>query len=471
MVFSSLLFLWLFLPVVVAGYYIVPSKCKNILLLISSLLFYAWGEPVYILLMLFSIFFNWGTGLLIDRFRKIDGILLAVNVVGNLALLGFFKYYDFFIGLVNSCFKTTFPEKNIPLPIGISFFTFQILSYVIDLYRGRYPVQKNILNLALYISFFPQLIAGPIVRYVDIDRQLESRTHSTQKAMEGIRRFLYGLGKKVLIANVLGQCVDSIYAMELSEVTGAFAWLAAGMYMLQIYYDFSGYSDMAIGLGKLFGFDFPENFNYPYISQSITEFWRRWHISLSSWLKDYLYISLGGNRKGKIRTYMNLMITMLLGGLWHGASISFILWGALHGIALAAHKFIMGYFSSFKALGCEMKPWRRVLGVLITFHVVCFGWILFRATSMKAVGEMLSQIFTNFHPEVFMQFVSGYKGVFALMVIGYVLHFMPKRSEDVLREIVTRSPLLIQAAILAIAIFIVVQFKSAGVQPFIYFQF
>ena len=184
MVFSSLLFLWLFLPVVVAGYYIVPSKCKNILLLISSLLFYAWGEPVYILLMLFSIFFNWGTGLLIDRFRKIDGILLAVNVVGNLALLGFFKYYDFFIGLVNSCFKTTFPEKNIPLPIGISFFTFQILSYVIDLYRGRYPVQKNILNLALYISFFPQLIAGPIVRYVDIERQLESRTHSTQKAMD-----------------------------------------------------------------------------------------------------------------------------------------------------------------------------------------------------------------------------------------------------------------------------------------------
>ena len=228
---------------------------------------------------------------------------------------------------------------------------------------------------------------------------------------------------------------------------------------------------MAIGIALLLGFRFNINFDSPYQSATITEFWRRWHISLSSWLKDYLYISLGGNRKGKIRTYMNLMITMLLGGLWHGASISFILWGALHGIALAAHKFIMGHFSSFKVLGCEMKPWRRVLGVLITFHVVCFGWILFRATSMKAVGEMLRQIFTNFHPEVFMQFVSGYKGVFALMVIGYVLHFMPKRSEDVLREIVTRSPLLIQAAILAIAIFIVVQFKSAGVQPFIYFQF
>ena len=384
MVFSSLLFLWLFLPVVVAGYYIVPSKCKNILLLISSLLFYAWGEPVYILLMLFSIFFNWGTGLLIDQFRKIDGILLAVNVVGNLALLGFFKYYDFFIGLVNSCFKTTFPEKNIPLPIGISFFTFQILSYVIDLYRGRYPVQKNILNLALYISFFPQLIAGPIVRYVDIDRQLESRTHSTQKAMEGIRRFLYGLGKKVLIANVLGQCVDSIYAMELSEVTGAFAWLAAGMYMLQIYYDFSGYSDMAIGLGKLFGFDFPENFNYPYLSKSVQEFWRRWHISLGTWFREYLYFPLGGSRKGAVRTYVNLMIVFLVTGLWHGAGMTFVLWGVYYGILLLLEKFVL----------------RRVLehlpGLLrhvLTLLLVLIGWVFFFSSSPAAAFGWIGRMF------------------------------------------------------------------------------
>jgi len=264
--------------------------------------------------------------------------------------------------------------------------------------------------------------------------------------------------------------VDRIFDAPLLY-TGVENLLGVYGYALQIYCDFSGYSDMAIGIALWLGFRFNINFDSPYQSATITEFWRRWHISLSSWLKDYLYISLGGNRKGKIRTYMNLLITMLLGGLWHGASVSFILWGALHGIALAVHKFVMGHFSSFKALGCEMKPWRRVLGVLITFHVVCFGWILFRATSMKAVGEMLRQIFTNFHPEVFMQFVLGYKGVFALMVIGYVLHFMPKRSEDALRGVVTRSPLLIQAAILAIAIFIVVQFKSAGVQPFIYFQF
>ena len=296
MVFSSLLFLWLFLPVVVAGYYIVPSKCKNILLLISSLLFYAWGEPVYILLMLFSIFFNWGTGLLIDRFRKIDGILLAVNVVGNLALLGFFKYYDFFIGLVNSCFKTTFPEKNIPLPIGISFFTFQILSYVIDLYRGRYPVQKNILNLALYISFFPQLIAGPIVQYADVDRQLHVRKESWGKFGEGSMFFIRGLAKKVLLANTIGMVYTEVAALAPGKVSVLSAWIGCISYAFQIYFDFSGYSDMAIGLGKMFGFEFLKNFDYPYISQSITEFWRRWHISLGSWFREYVYIPLGGNR-------------------------------------------------------------------------------------------------------------------------------------------------------------------------------
>lgn len=343
---------------------------------------------------------------------------------------------------------------------------------MIDVYRGRIQPLGRWIDYVFYVSFFPQLVAGPIVRARDfIPQMYKNPTVTRSEFGEGLFLILCGLFKKTVISDYISMnFVDRIFDVPLLY-TGVENLLGVYGYALQIYCDFSGYSDMAIGIALLLGFRFNINFDSPYQSATITEFWRRWHISLSSWLKDYLYISLGGNRKGKIRTYMNLMITMLLGGLWHGASISFILWGALHGIALAAHKFIMGHFSSFKALGCEMKPWRRVLGVLITFHVVCFGWILFRATSMKAVGEMLSQIFTNFHPEVFMQFVSGYKGVFALMVIGYVLHFMPKRSEDVLREIVTRSPLLIQAAILAIAIFIVVQFKSAGVQPFIYFQF
>ena len=328
------------------------------------------------------------------------------------------------------------------------------------------------IDYVFYVSFFPQLVAGPIVRARDfIPQMYKNPTVTRSEFGEGLFLILCGLFKKTVISDYISMnFVDRIFDAPLLY-TGVENLLGVYGYALQIYCDFSGYSDMAIGIALLLGFRFNINFDSPYQSATITEFWRRWHISLSSWLKDYLYISLGGNRKGKIRTYMNLMITMLLGGLWHGASISFILWGALHGIALAAHKFIMGHFSSFKALGCEMKPWRRVLGVLITFHVVCFGWILFRATSMKAVGEMFRQIFTNFHPEVFMQFVLGYKGVFALMVIGYVLHFMPKRSEDALRGVVTRTPLLIQAAILAIAIFIVVQFKSAGVQPFIYFQF
>lgn len=264
--------------------------------------------------------------------------------------------------------------------------------------------------------------------------------------------------------------VDRIFDAPLLY-TGVENLLGVYGYALQIYCDFSGYSDMAIGIALLLGFRFNVNFDSPYQSATITEFWRRWHISLSSWLKDYLYISLGGNRKGKIRTYINLLITMLLGGLWHGASMSFIIWGAIHGVALAIHKFIMSRFSSFKQLGSEMKPWRRVLGILITFHLVCFGWIFFRADSIQTVKEMLSQIFTNFHPEVFTQFVAGYKGVFILMVIGYVLHFMPKSAENAVQGVVTRSPLLVQAVILAVMIFVVVQFKSAGVQPFIYFQF
>lgn len=279
------------------------------------------------------------------------------------------------------------------------------------------------------------------------------------------------LFKKTVISDYISlNFVDRIFDAPLLY-TGVENLLGVYGYALQIYCDFSGYSDMAIGIALLLGFRFNINFDSPHQSATITEFWRRWHISLSSWLKDYLYISLGGNRKGKIRTYINLMITMLLGGLWHGASMSFIIWGAIHGVALAIHKFIMGRFSSFKQLGSDMKPWRRVLGILITFHLVCFGWIFFRADSMQTVKEMLTQIFTNFHPEVFTQFVTGYKGVFTLMVVGYVLHFMPKSAENAVQGVVTRSPLLVQAVILAIMVFVVVQFKSAGVQPFIYFQF
>ena len=367
--------------------------------------------------------------------------------------LGYFKYFNFLREIMaavahelgyqlgnTSLQNITYQPLDIFLPVGISFFTFQTISYVIDVYRGRIAPLRRWIDYVFYVSFFPQLVAGPIVRARDFIPQIYKTPVVTRAEFgEGLFLVLCGLFKKTVISDYISlNFVDRIFDAPLLY-TGVENLLGVYGYALQIYCDFSGYSDMAIGIALLLGFRFNVNFDSPYQSATITEFWRRWHISLSSWLKDYLYISLGGNRKGKIRTYINLLITMLLGGLWHGASVSFILWGALHGVALAVHKFVMNHFSSFKPLGSEMKPWRRVIGVLITFHLVCFGWILFRADSMQTVGEVLTQIFTNFHPEVFMQFVVGYKGVFVLMVVGYILHFMP--------------------------------FKSAGVQPFIYFQF
>ena len=415
MVFSSLLFLFRFLPAVLILYYIAPRKLRNVILLLFSLFFYAWGEPKYVFLMLFTITMDFCIGKGIDKAKKEGNQkkakrFLMISILVDLSILGFFKYADFLIGTVNTLTGAGIPLLGIPLPIGISFFTFQILSYVIDLYRGRYPVQKNILNLALYISFFPQLIAGPIVRYVDIDRQLESRTHSTQKAMEGIRRFLYGLGKKVLIANVLGQCVGSIYAMELSEVTGAFAWLAAGMYMLQIYYDFSGYSDMAIGLGKLFGFDFPENFNYPYLSKSVQEFWRRWHISLGTWFREYLYFPLGGSRKGAVRTYVNLMIVFLVTGLWHGAGMPFVLWGVYYGVLQVIER--LGFK---KILG--KYP---VIGWSYTFLAALFGWVLFRADTFAQAGGMMVRMICPWkylQTDVLLQNIVDHRA-FVMLIVG-----------------------------------------------------
>lgn len=412
-------------------------------------------------------------------------LLVTLSLCVNLGMLGYFKYFNFLLDAITSVARElgyqtgntamqsmTYQPMDIFLPVGISFFTFQSISYVIDVYRERIQPLNRWVDYVFYVSFFPQLVAGPIVRARDfIPQMYKNPAVSRAEFGEGLFLILCGLFKKTVISDYISMnFVDRIFDAPLLY-TGVENLLGVYGYALQIYCDFSGYSDMAIGIALLLGFRFNINFDSPYQSATITEFWRRWHISLSSWLKDYLYISLGGNRKGKIRTYANLFITMLLGGLWHGASVSFILWGALHGVSLAIHKFVMGRFSGFKQLGSEMKPWRRVVGIFITFHVVCFGWILFRADSMKAVGEMLTQIFTSFHPEVFPQFVTGYKGVFTLMVLGYILHFMPKRAENVLQGVVTRSPLLIQAVMLVVMIFIVVQFRSAGVQPFIYFQF
>ncbi|GHT29369.1 alginate O-acetyltransferase [Bacteroidia bacterium] len=417
--------------------------------------------------------------------QRIRKALVVLSLCVNLGTLAYFKYFNFLANMlaglgneighlfrIPSLEALVYHPMDIFLPVGISFFTFQSLSYIIDIYRRQIEPVHRWIDYIFYVSFFPQLVAGPIVRAkVFIPQIYKEITVTREQFGEGLFLIICGLLKKCVISDYISfNFVDRIFDAPLLY-TGLENLLGVYGYALQIYCDFSGYSDMAIGIALLLGFRFPINFDSPYQSASITEFWRRWHISLSSWLKDYLYISLGGNRKGKTRTYINLMITMLLGGLWHGASLRFIIWGGIHGVSLAIHKYVRSHFHSFKQLGSQMTPFRRILGILFTFHLVCFGWIFFRATSMQAVGEILTQITTNFHPEVFLQFVTGYKVVVTLMIIGYIFHFMPKRAERSLQSIVTRSPLLIQALMLVITIFIVIQMKSAGVQPFIYFQF
>lgn len=486
--FSSGLFFFLFI-----GFFMIymalqkHTLARIIYVTLFSLYFYYKSSGLWFGLLVFTATSDFciAQGILHVSTQLKRKLLVTLSLCINLGMLAYFKYFNFLLDIVGSLLREigyhlgnaslqniTYQPMDIFLPVGISFFTFQSISYVIDVYRGRIQPLNRWVDYVFYVSFFPQLVAGPIVRARDfIPQMYKSPTVTRDQFGEGLFLVLCGLFKKCVISDYISlNFVDRIFSTPLLY-TGVENLLGVYGYALQIYCDFSGYSDMAIGIALLLGFRFNINFDSPYQSATITEFWRRWHISLSSWLKDYLYISLGGNRKGKIRTYVNLLITMLLGGLWHGASISFILWGALHGVALAIHKAVMSCFSSFKPIGAEMKPWRRVIGVFLTFHLVCFGWILFRADSMKTVGEILSQIFTNFHPEVFSQFIEGYKGVFILMVTGYILHFMPKRMENALQGVVTHSPLLLQAVMLAVAIFIVIQFKSAGVQPFIYFQF
>ena len=386
MVFSSAVFLFIFLPVVFVLSRVLPGiRAKNILLLIASLLFYAFGEPVYILLMLASILVNFTAGRLLPLCGKgLDKLVLALAVVLNLGMLSLFKYTDFFLTTVNQVFSLEIPLTGIALPVGISFFTFQGLSYVIDVYRDREMCAKSIVKLALYISLFPQLIAGPIVIYHDVANQIDHRETTPELTADGIRRFVLGLGKKLLLANTAGRMADLVFTATAQQLDIRVAWLGALCYCLQIYFDFSGYSDMAIGLGRMFGFQFLENFNYPYVSSSIKEFWRRWHISLSSWFRDYLYIPLGGNRKGKLRTEVNKGIVFFCTGLWHGASWNFVLWGLWHGV-----------FIILEDLLPKGGKVRRTIGHVTTPLIVLLGFVLFRADTLGDAGRIFSQMFTG----------------------------------------------------------------------------
>ena len=387
MVFSSILFLWVFLPTVLGCYYIAPKRFRNGLLTVFSLFFYAWGEPKYIALMLLSVLLNYGFGLTVERFGK-RRRLLAACVALNLLILGYYKYAGFTIECINALMHRTgrtLRAADIPLPVGISFYTFQALSYVVDVYRGEHKAQRSLLHVMLYISFFPQLIAGPIVKYHDIERQLEDRHTTAEQFSYGIKRFILGLGKKVILANSFAEVVDRVYAYQPGDVSQPLLWLAAILYMLQIYYDFSGYSDMAIGLGRMFGFTFQENFNLPYTAVSVRDFWRRWHISLSGWFREYVYIPLGGSRKGTARTCLNLGLVFLLTGIWHGAGWTFLFWGLYHGAFLILERAFLEKWME--------KHSPKPLRYAYTWFAVLIGWIFFRAESMSQAGRFLYHMF------------------------------------------------------------------------------
>lgn len=483
MVFSSPIFLFGFLPIVLLIYYFSPRLFKNIALLLCSLFFYAWGEVFYLLVMIVSIISNYCIGLLLNNAQRasqdpqLSKVYLTIGIAINILLLVSFKYANFItdnINMILSLIKISPIELNpVHLPLGISFFTFQAISYIVDVYRKEVPPQKNIFNLALYISLFPQLIAGPIVRYHDVSQQITSRTHSLELFSSGVQRFIYGLAKKMLIANPLGEVADSIFALSGNDLTMPLAWIGILAYTLQIFFDFSGYSDMAIGLGRMFGFRFHENFNYPYISTSLREFWRRWHISLSTWFRDYVYISLGGNRVSTIRVYINLLIVFILTGFWHGASWNFLIWGLFHGIFLASEH--AGFSKILK------RTWKPIQHVYLLL-VVIIGWVFFRADTLsQAVNHLYAMgDITNYQTTIF-QFaqVLSYEAIYAFF-IGVILStpvypWLKKYLKVISENNTLKMAFFIDAPrmilISALLFFSILKIASSTYNPFIYFRF
>jgi len=476
MVFSSSIFLFFFLPLVIIGYYLLKENYRIYFLLLASLFFYAWGEPKYVLIMLLSIVINYTFGLFIytsmsAQKKTFAKILLILAVACNLGILFYFKYLDFTINTVNRVFNTSLALRNIVLPIGISFFTFQGMSYVIDLYWQKVNLQKNPGLLAFYISFFPQLIAGPIVRYIDIEKQIYNRNESIEKFIAGAQRFVIGLGKKLVIANNMGFVADLVFANSAVDNTVVVAWLGVICYTFQIYFDFSGYSDMAIGLGKMFGFEFLENFNYPYISKTMTEFWRRWHISLSSWFKDYVYIPLGGNRKGNV--YANLFIVFVLTGFWHGASFNFLAWGLWHGLFLVIERL----FTAREVKNKYMVPLRYAS----TMFIVVIGWVFFRSPGLRYALSYLGIMFGIIKPE---NVGFTYQYYFSPSTI-FILCLAVLASTPAMKQLVgffkercsARAELAVifnwASSVLILILFFVciVIVTSTSYNPFIYFRF
>ena len=466
MLFSGIPFLYYFLPATLALYFLAPKRLKNTALLLCSLVFYGWGEPKYLILMLVSIAQGYGFGLLIEKYRaKRQGkLFLTLSVVFSLAMLGYFKYADFFLDAVRAVTGLSVPLLQIALPIGISFYTFQILSYAVDVYRGDTSAQRNPIDLALYIAMFPQLIAGPIVRYADIAVQLRSRRTTLEDAAEGARRFLVGLAKKILLANVLGQLVSAYGAAKAPSVL--FSWLYAVAFLLQIYFDFSAYSDMAIGLARIFGFRLTENFNYPYCSASITEFWRRWHISLGSWFRDYLYIPLGGSRVGKGRLICNLLIVWAATGLWHGAAWTFVLWGLFYALLLIAEKLAL----------LPILQRRRALGHCYTLLLVLLGFVLFDAPNVSAaiarIGAMFGAGNGGLAGTEALYYLRSYAVVLALAAVGATplskrLLARVRQSRAGERVLTVLEPVALTALLVVCTAYLV----DGSFNPFLYFRF
>lgn len=463
MVFSSITFLYFFLPAVLLIYYISPKKIKNIVLLLSGLFFYAWGEPVYVVIMIFSSFIDYAAGLIIDKYddnQKKRTAALLVSLIINLGLLGVFKYSGFFAGIFG------IEIKQLPLPIGISFYTFQSMSYTIDMYMRKIKVQRSFLNFATYVSLFPQIVAGPIVRYEDVQNEIDSRKTNIFLLGEGAGIFVRGLSKKVLLANNIGLLWTEIKGMEYSELSAATAWIGILAFTFQIYYDFSGYSDMAVGLGKMLGFNFPENFDHPYISRSVSEFWRRWHITLGSWFKSYVYIPLGGNRCGKLKTLRNTLIVWGLTGFWHGASWNFIIWGLYFGGFIILEKIW---------LGKKLERLPSLLSIFYTFFIVVIGWVLFDTANLSSAGEFYKAMFGGngklFDSIAFYE-LKNYALIFLLCIIGSGnfmknLYDKLKRSFSMSKVLSNVMPLVQTAMMLICTAFLV----DASYNSFLYFRF
>ena len=468
MVFSSTIFLFMFLPATLLGYYLIRHELRNVFLLLMSLLFYAAGEPKFVFVMLLSIVANYLLGLLIwyskNKTIWFQRVFLILSLFVNLGILFYYKYYDFAIGNINSLFGSEVSLRHIVLPIGISFFTFQGMSYVLDVYLGKSEVQKNPINVALYIALFPQLIAGPIVRYSDINKEIVSRRENIDDFASGVQRFTVGLAKKVILSNNFALLADYAFNMPSEQLEVGLAWLGAIAYTFQIYFDFSGYSDMAIGLGRMFGFHFLENFNYPYIAQSVTNFWRRWHISLSSWFRDYVYIPLGGNRTGNV--YLHLLTVFFLTGLWHGASWNFVVWGLWHGMFLIVERLARNR-STTVSLPSAVK-W------FYTMLVVVIGWVFFRAENLSAAVSYLQSMFglNSIAGQMTMYALQDYGVTFILGIICMlpILHkYKVWREKSDLHQ---RASYILEPLLCGILLLLGIAFTvSSAYNPFIYFNF